>query len=46
MFQANTGTGVPNKLDNNPSGLASQSAVVGKSNEENFYVNSLRSTTE
>lgn len=46
MFQANTGTGVPNKLDNNPSGLASQSAVVGESNEENFYVNSLRSTTE
>lgn len=46
MFQANTGTGVPNKLDNNSSGLASQSPNMGKSNEENLYVNSLRSTTE
>lgn len=46
MFQSNTGTGVPNKLDNNSSGLASQSSNMGKSNEENLYVNSLRSTTE
>lgn len=46
IFQANTGTGSVNHLDNNETGLASQSPVMGDSNEENMYVNSLRSSGE